>query len=380
MAKIYKLPFALITRFVILMLFFLLLYTFLIEFKNFLYPIFLGILFAYLLYPVAKLFEKKSMPRIPGILLSVFIGIFIVYGTIFFIYTQLRFLLKDIPTLESQAVKNIDTFIYQLESQIGNVSEAQQSNLKQNISEFFKTSTDNLDTVLTATAQTAFTIFIMPVYVFFLLYYRNKYRDFILMVLPLKGHQKTDEIIKEISIVIKKYMGGVFIVVLILCVANSLGLYIVGVKFWPLFGLIAAICNFIPYFGTVIGFSFPLIMALLTGDGPGTAVGVVILFIIIQFIENNILTPNITGGQVQINPFFIILSVLIGGIIWGIPGMFIAVPMMASFRIVCEKVEVLKPWAFLISDSGTEKYALTTNKLKNFFSWKKTIHQDPSKH
>lgn len=366
-----QLPFNLITKFVILMLFFLLLYTFLVEFKNFLYPIFLGILFAYLLYPVAKFFEKFSIPRIPGIVLSVIVGIIIVYGAIFFIYTRLRFLLKDIPALEDQAVKNIDIFFSQLEAQFGKVSAAQQSGLKNSISDFFQASTNNLDTILTATAQTAFTVFIMPVYIFFLLYYRNKYRDFILMVLPEKGHKKTDEIIKEVSVVVKKYMGGVFIVVLILCVLNSLGLLIVGVKYPLLLGIIAAICNFIPYFGTVIGFSFPLIMALLTGDGPGTAIGVVILFIIIQFTENNLLTPNITGGQVRINPFFIILSVLIGGIVWGIPGMFIVVPLMATLRIICEKVDSLKPWAFLIGDSGTEKYSLTTSKLKKFLKGNK---------
>ena len=352
------------------MLFFLLLYTFLVEFKNFLYPIFLGILFAYLLYPVAKTFERLSFPRIPGILLSVFVGIFIVYGTIFFIYTQLRFLLQDLPSLEAQAVKNLDIFFSQLEAQFGEVSPDQRSGFRKVISEFFQASTDNLDAVLTSTAQTAFVVFIMPVYVFFLLYYRNKYRDFILMVLPEKGHQKTDEIIKEISVVIKKYMGGVFIVVLVLCVINSLGLFIVGVKYWLLLGLIAAIWNFIPYFGTIIGFSFPLVMALLTGDGPGTAIGVIILFVIVQFTENNILTPNITGGQVRINPFFIILGVLIGGLIWGVPGMFIVVPLMASIRIVCEKVDALKPWAFLIGDSGTEEHSLTTGKLKKFLSRK----------
>jgi len=376
MTKNKIIPINLITKLVILMLFFLLLYTFLVEFKNFLYPIFLGILFAYLLYPVAKFFERFSIPRIPGILLSVILGIIIVYGTIFLIYTQLRFLLKDLPRLEATAVKNIDTFFMQIESQFGEVPDASQSNLKKTISEFFRASTDNLDSILTSTAQTVFTIFIMPVYVFFLLYYRNKYRDFILMVLPEKGHKKTDEIIKDISIVIKKYMGGVFIVVLILCVVNSLGLYIVGVKYWLLFGLIAAIWNFIPYFGTIIGFSFPLVMALLTGDGPGTAIGVVILFIIVQFTENNLLTPNITGGQVRVNPFFIILSVLIAGIIWGIPGMFIVVPLMASFRIICEKVDSLKPYAFLIGDSGTEKYALTTNKLKKFFTGNRARFQD----
>lgn len=365
------LPFNLITKSVILMLFFLLLYTFLVEFRNFLYPIFLGILFAYLLYPVNKFFENLSLPRIVAILISVVLGIIIVYGTVFFIYTQLRYLLKDLPILEEQAVKNLDTIFMQIESQLGSISEDQQLGLKSTISNFFKASTDNLDAILTSTVQTVFTVFIMPVYVFFLLYYRNKYRDFILMVLPEKGHQKTDEIIKEVSVVTKKYMGGVFIVVLILCVLNSAGLYIVGVKYALLLGLIAAICNFIPYFGTIIGFSFPLIMALLTGDGPGTAIGVVILFVIIQFLENNILTPNITGGQVRVNPFFIILGVLIGGVIWGVPGMFIVVPLMASIRIIFEKIDSLKPWAFLISDSGTEKHAITRGKVKRFFTGNK---------
>lgn len=358
--------FDLITRLVVLMLFFLLLYTFLVEFRNFLYPIFLGILYAYLLYPVAKFFENLNIPRIIGILLSVIIGIIIVYGTFFFIYTQLRFLLKDLPSLEATAVKNIDIFFSQLGAQFGEVSSDQQSGFKKTISDFFEASTENLNTILTATAQTAFVVFILPVYVFFLLYYRNKYRAFILMVLPEKGHQKTDEIIKQVSIVIKRYMGGIFIVVLVLFVINSLGLYIVGVKYWLLLGLIAAIWNFIPYFGTIIGFSFPFVMALLTGDGPGTAIGVVILFIIVQFTENNILTPNITGGQVRVNPFFIILGVLIGGIIWGVPGMFIVVPLLASIRIVCEKVEALRPWAFLIGDRGTEKYALTRRKIRRF--------------
>ncbi|MCG8307901.1 MAG: AI-2E family transporter [Cytophagales bacterium] len=365
------LPYNLITKLVILMLFFLLLYTFLVEFKNFLYPIFLGILFAYLLYPVAKVLENWSVPRIPSILLSVIFGIVIVYGTFFFIYSQLRFLLKDLPTLEAQAVKNIDIFFSQVESQFGEISADQQSVLKNTISEFFQASTANLDAILTATAQTAFVVFIMPVYVFFLLYYRNKYRDFILMVLPEKGHQKTDEIIKEVSVVMKKYMGGLFVVVLILCAINALGLYIVGIKYWLLLGLIAAIWNFIPYFGTIIGFSFPLVMALLTGDGPGTAIGVVVLFIIVQFTENNILTPNITGGQVQVNPFFIILGVLVGGLIWGVPGMFIVVPLLATIRIVCEKVEALRPWAFLIGDAGTEKHALTRGKLKRFIRGRK---------
>jgi predicted PurR-regulated permease PerM len=138
-----------------------------------------------------------------------------------------------------------------------------------------------------------------------------------------------------------------------------------------LWGVIAAVINFIPYFGTIMGYAIPFGVALLTGDSPRYAIGVVILFIIVQFTENNILTPNIVGRQMRINPFFIILGVLLGGVIWGIPGMFIVVPLMGMLKIVFDRVPDLRHLGFLIGDRGTEDYSLTVNKVKRFFMIKK---------
>jgi predicted PurR-regulated permease PerM len=364
-----------IAKLVVIMLFWILLYFFLTTFRNFLYPVFLGIMFAYLLYPIAKFFEVRGIPRIPSNLIAIFIGIIVLGGSTFFIYKELQILLQDIPSLEAKANKNIDIIFSQIESQFGQISKEQEMTVKSLLSGFFDTGSENLYRYLSATAQTVFTIFIMPVYVFFLLYYRNKYFYFTMMLIQPKRHAIAEKTIRELSKVVKKYMSGIAIVVLILCFVNSLGLYVIGVKFALLFGIIAAVWNFIPYFGTIIGYSFPFVMALLTGDGPGTAIGVVILFVVVQFTENNILTPNITGGQVRVNPFFVILGVLIGNIVWGVPGMFIMVPVLAVIRIVCENIPQLKPWAYLIGDSGTEKHAISR---KNFWDFVRRFYKSPS--
>ncbi len=357
-----------ITRMVYLMLFWLLLLYILTTYKNFLYPIALGILFAYLLYPIAKYMENKGLHRILANLIAILVGMIILYSTLFFLYQQLQSLFNDMPALKAKALQNLDQAIREFASFFSVSAEYRGANAKELISEIFSRSSENIGQLLTTTAQMFFTMFIMPVYIFFLLYYRNKYFYFALMLIPPRNHLTAEKTLREISLVIRQYMTGVFKVVLILIVLNSLGLYIIGVKFALLMGIIAALCNFIPYFGTIIGYFFPLMMALFTGNGPHQAIGVVILFIIIQFTENNILTPNITGGEVRVNPFFIILGVLIGGIIWGVPGMFIIVPVMAAMRITFENIPELMPWAYLISDSGTERYSLSMYKFKKYFN------------
>jgi predicted PurR-regulated permease PerM len=113
--------------------------------------------------------------------------------------------------------------------------------------------------------------------------------------------------------------------------------------------------NLIPYFGTLIGGSIPLAFTLFS-DTPEKALGIIILYLIIGFTENNILTPNITGGAVQINPFFTIISLVIGGLVWGIPGMLIAVPTLGTIKIIFENIDELHPYAYLMGTEGPRRY------------------------
>ena len=85
-------------------------------------------------------------------------------------------------------------------------------------------------------------------------------------------------------------------------------------------------------------------------------------------IKNNILTPNIVGNYVKINPFMIILGIIAGGMVWGIPGMFVVIPFLAMIRIISEHVPALNPYVYLLGTGGTRRYALTGENIKRYLN------------
>jgi predicted PurR-regulated permease PerM len=95
---------------------------------------------------------------------------------------------------------------------------------------------------------------------------------------------------------------------------------------------------------------------------------VAILYAIIQFLENNILTPNIVGGTLRINAMVIIVGIIAGGMVWGIPGMFVIVPLLAMFNILSENVDNLHPYSFLLGVKGAKRHTITLSNIKNFIN------------
>src|SRR5690606_17310314 len=107
---------------------------------------------------------------------------------------------------------------------------------------------------------------------------------------------------------------------------NSLGLYIIGIEHAMLFGFFAAFLNIIPYIGTTIGGSLPVLYALLNYDELWRPIAVLIFYQLVQTVEGNFITPKIVGSKVSINPFIAIVVLIIGGFYWGIAGMVLSIP------------------------------------------------------
>lgn len=358
----------LIAKLTIWLLFVILLVFALVEGRDFLYPLAIAVLFAYLLYPLVKFMEGMGLPRIMANLLSIISGIIAIGALLYFLYSQSSIFMGDLPALKEQAIQNIEDIDRAIRNKLGLSSLPEEGLIHERLSGIFETSSDFFKKAFTSTAETIAKVALLPVYVFFLLYYRNKFTFFLLKLVAPEKHPKMLDILKDVSYVTKKYMGGIFIVVVILCFLNSIGLFIIGVKYALLLGIISALFNFIPYFGTLIGGLVPLLFTLFMSETPEKAFGVILLFLIIQFLENNILTPNIVGGNVRLNPFITILAIIVGGMVWGIPGMFISVPFLGMFKIVCENISFLKPYSYLLGAEGTEQHAFTFHKARVFFS------------
>lgn len=331
--------------------------------KQLLVPLFFSVFVAYLLFPAAEWFERKGVPRIPTNFIVILSLMAIVVGSLFFIIQLISGVSNDLPELQDQITANLKT----LQQWLSGLTGLSSDQLREAITtvglnaDYFTQSIQLSKNILIALA-------LVPVYTFLLLFYRNKFRSFISMKVRPENEEAVSEIIKKISEVVPKYLKGLIVVCLILVVLNSLGFRIIGVKYPLLMGIVAALFNLIPYLGTVIGYGIVVLFAFAV-QSPTVAGAVAIQFFIVQFIENNLLTPNITGSYVRINPLVIIFSLIAAGMVWGLPGMFLVIPSLGILKIACESVERLKPYAFLLGTQGTEKYSITINSLRKRFGW-----------
>jgi predicted PurR-regulated permease PerM len=355
-----------IKKFTYWLLFLILLVYTLVEAREFLYPLVMALLFAYLLYPVVKQLEKWGVPRILANFITILTAMALFAFVLLLLYKQLSTFLTDFPELKEKALRNIDQLQAQIDRKLGDDNQSDERWLRLQVSNALDLSGTMITNLLLATTGTITKFALMPVYIFLMLYYRNKFESFIFRSAPSHQHAKVRQIIEEISQVTKRYMSGVVIVILILCVINSTGLLIIGVEYAILLGIVSAFLNFIPYFGTLIGGAVPFLYTLMIQGDPQKTLAVLVFFLLVQFTENNILTPNITGSKVNINPLFTILSIIVGGMLWGLPGMFVAVPLLGMFKIYCDHEESLSSYSFLLGTNGTEEHAITYHKLLRF--------------
>ena len=112
-----------------------------------------------------------------------------------------------------------------------------------------------------------------------------------------------------------------------------------------------AFLNLIPYLGSIIAASFPMLIAVASKTSPWFALLVLALYIVTQFIDNNFITPKIVGSKVKLNALTSIIAVVVFAALWGIQGMIIAIPLTAIAKLIFDNIDNLKPWGFLLGDT-----------------------------
>ena len=369
-------------RFSFLLVSVILLMYVIIQAKQFLYPLAFGFLLAYMLYPVVNFLEKRDVPRILSIITGLVIVIAVIYGAGFFIFRRIGTLMEDMPSLKKQALDNVDVFLQSIQTTFGIKDNKLEDFLRDSVNGMFQTGSQEFKQMFMHTTGTLIKILLLPVYVFLFLYYRTKFSYFILKMVNDGKRLVTIKILREISTVATRYMGGIFIVSICLCIMNSIGFSIIGLKYPIFMGIIGAIFSFIPYFGTLMGYTVPFVFSLLTMNSPMYAIAIVAQYFIVHLIENNLLTPNIVGDKLQINPFFIIVGLIGAAMVWGVPGMMIIVPALAIAKIIFENIESLHPFAYLLGPKGTKRHALSLEnarqrfvKIKNFLRKRKILKE-----
>lgn len=194
------------------------------------------------------------------------------------------------------------------------------------------------------------TFLLIFVYIFFFLLYRNKFKNSILKMVPDEKRDLTREILTESADISQQYLFGRLLLILFLAIIYSIGLSISGVQHAILVSILAAVLSLLPYIGNIIGYALAVGMALFSGSGAMGVLGVTITFAIAQFIESYILEPYIVGEKVALNPVFTIIVVVLGGAVWGVIGMLIAIPALGIIKIVFDHIPALSPLGYLFGE------------------------------
>ncbi|MDQ3191345.1 MAG: AI-2E family transporter [Bacteroidota bacterium] len=335
--------------------------------QSFLIPVFIAALLAMLLLPVCKILETYGWSRVFAITTSVFFLLAILTGIIYMFSYQIGGLLKDFPLFRSKiqqgflAAKNFVTENTKLSPEELNIY------METNTEKIFESLGSYLQNALTLTTDILVNFFIVLIYIGFFLYYRGRIEKFILKLAPHEEKNKTNKIIKSCTNMAVAYLAGILTVSFILSVCNYIALSIFGIQHALLFAVLAGILNIIPFVGTFLGSIFPIALALLTKDTIWVAVGVAIYFSIIQYIESYFLTPIIVGGKVRVNPLTEILALVLGGVVWGVPGMILFIPLTGLIKVLFDHIDKFEPYAYVIGRDGIPKTTKFTQRIKNLF-------------
>jgi predicted PurR-regulated permease PerM len=196
------------------------------------------------------------------------------------------------------------------------------------------------------------------VYIFLFMYYRGHIKKFILQLIPAKEKGNTEEIISGIQKVSQQYLTGLGLMIVGLWIMYSIGFAIVGVQFAVFFAILCGLLEIVPFVGNLTGNLLTVLMVIVQGGGTGMIIGVLITYAVVEFFQTYILEPLVVGAEVNINPLFTILVLVAGELLWGIPGMVLAIPLLGIAKIICDHIEPLKPYGFLIGQEKKKKGGL----------------------
>jgi predicted PurR-regulated permease PerM len=306
---------------------------------------FAGIL-SVVMQPLVKRLEARRVAPALAISLVLLMTIVVLGLLIWLMVGQIMGLVADLPNLQTK----LEAFINQTSSTLREfgISTVDQNKM---VADAMSTVSTFLAAIVLSTTNVLSALVQIPIYIFLLLIYRDKFQAFFLALLP--GREFGWK--KDVERVIQGYISGLFLVTMIIAALNTVGLLIVGIDHAIFFGILSGVLTIIPYVGIIIGAVFPIVMALITKDSAWYAIGVIIVFTIVQFLEGNFITPRITGSKVSINALAAIIALLIGGKVLGIAGMILAVPGIGLVKILLTYSRHLKPFVILLEDTPTQK-------------------------
>ena len=299
-------------------------------------PLSFAALISFVLYPVCAWMERKGLGRLSAIIISISLMGILGLLLITLLINQFLAFTNEWPSLQVKINKSFEDLSRFLVDAFG-LSRDQQKNIVLRMSD---QSGGNvlafLRNTVSASAVSAVLLFLIPVYSVLILYYRHYWLRILYRLFPSEEGQSIRQIL---GLTIKTYYNfikGMALVYLIVGILNSMGLLLLGIPHPFLFGFIASILTFIPYVGIIVGSLLPITMAWITYDSLWYPLGIVAIFIFVQYLEANVIFPVAVSSRLNVNTMVMLIAIFIGGILWGMAGMILFVPFVGIAKLIAD--------------------------------------------
>lgn len=318
--------------------------------RSLLIPIMLGGYIAMLLIPACIWMESRRVPRPLAALVALLTSLSVILGLIALVILQIRSFSRDFEDVTGRLNSYLADLDQMATDWFGANLGIKNGLDKTQLFDLLESNSETVSNFLLSTIGSLSGVVLLPVFIFFMLLYRDHLANFITKFFKPEEEDNVKSKIRGLRKVVQYYIIGMVKVMGILAVLNTAALYGIGVKHALFFGLFAALLNIIPYLGPFLGAILPFIFSFLTMDGLIYPLMVIITFTVIQLIESNFLTPKIVGGNVNLNALVTFLGLLIGGAIWGVIGMILIIPTLAILKRIFELKDSTKPYAYLFGE------------------------------
>ena len=308
---------------------------------------------AFAMRPFVSLLERARVPRVLAILLLLFVLVGALVLLLINVTAQVNEFYGDFPRYQTRIrdlTSQLTDFVNTLRERMGNILPEESRGVREvKIAESPLGMTRTLVTQLGGVLHLVLYAAAVPFLTFFMLKDREKFGRVIDGILARNERTAGTEVTGAISKTMTSYALGLTFVALIMAGATTLSLMFLGVRYYYVLGPIAGLAIMLPYVGVILSTLPAVAVAYFQYDGR-KALLVLLVYSILQFMEGNVLTPFIVGGRVRLFPLTVMIAFILWGLLWGVPGAVLAVPLTSAIKVVCEHIKGWEGFARLLGD------------------------------
>lgn len=331
----------------------------------FLKPICFAMLLSMLLLPMTKAMENRNINTYIASFFSILVVLVVLAGVGFLLWWQASELAQNTAHIE----RTFDEWMRQSQRFLYRTFGLNYQDQKEMLDEQQSALASYVPTIMEEIMSISAKIVLVLVYTYMFLTHRHKINRFLLRVTGSGDEEKTKSIIDSANQLSISYLGGLLKLIVAMTILFSLGYWIIGIENPIFFGSVCGVMEMIPFLGNLIGSLFTAVGAIAQTGNTEVIPFIFLVYFVIQFIQSYILEPLILGSEVNVNPLFSILALIVGEMIWGIAGMVLAIPMLGILKIYFDHYENLKPYGQLIG-SNSDTTPGSFSKIKNWFKRK----------